>query len=45
MPVRDFDLKFDPPIEGLRGVRFTSLKDQGDQTVFKDIAIAELQVE
>jgi hypothetical protein len=42
---RDFDFKFDPPIEGVRGVRFTSLKDQGDQTVFKDIAIAELQVE
>lgn len=42
---RDFDFKFDPPIEGVRGVRFTSLKDQGDQTVYKDIAIAELQVE
>lgn len=42
---RDFDFKFDPPVEGVRSVRFTSLKDQGDQTVFKDIAIAELQVE
>ena len=42
---RDFDFKFDPPVEGVRSVRFTSLKDQGDQTTFKDIAIAELQVE
>jgi hypothetical protein len=42
---RDFDFKLSPAIEGVRAVRFTSLKDQGDQTVFGDIAIADIQVE
>ena len=42
---RDFDFRFNPPIEGVRSVRFTSLADQGNQTTFGDIAIAEIQVE
>jgi hypothetical protein len=29
----------------VRAVRFTSLADQGDQTVFGDIAIADIQVD
>jgi hypothetical protein len=42
---RDFDFRFDPPIKGVRAVRFTSLADQGDQTVFGDTAIADIQVD
>jgi hypothetical protein len=42
---RDFDFKFNPAVEGVRGVRFTSLKDQGNQTVYGDIAIADIQVD
>jgi hypothetical protein len=42
---RDFDFLFEMPIKGVRAVRFTSLKDQGNQTVYGDIAIAEIQVE
>jgi hypothetical protein len=42
---RDFDFRLDPPVEKVRKVRFTSLADQGNQTVYRDIAIAELQVE
>ncbi len=42
---RDFDFQFEEPIARVRGVRFTSLADQGDQTEFGDIAIAEIQVE
>jgi hypothetical protein len=42
---RDFDFHFSPAIEAVRAVRFTSLADQGNQTVFGDIAIADFQVE
>jgi len=42
---RDFDFRFDPPVKGVRAVRFTSLKDQGNQTVHRDIGIAEVQIE
>jgi hypothetical protein len=42
---RDFDFRFEPAVERVRKVRFSSLADQGNQTVFKDIAIAEMQVE
>jgi hypothetical protein len=42
---RDFDFRFDPAIDKVRKVRFTSLEDQGNQTIYKDIAIAELQIE
>lgn len=43
--LRDFDFQFAPAIRGVRAVRFTSLKDQGDHTVHKDIAIAEFQID
>jgi hypothetical protein len=42
---RDFDYKFDPPLKGVRAIRFTSLKDQGNHTVHKDIGLAEFQVD
>jgi len=42
---RDFDFQFEEPVGSVRGVRFTSLADQGDQTEFGDIAIAQIQVE
>jgi F5/8 type C domain-containing protein len=42
---RDFDYKFNPPLRGVRAIRFTSLRDQGNQTVHKDIGLAEFQVE
>ncbi len=42
---RDFDFRFAPAVEGVRGVRFTSLGDQGGETEFGDIAIAEMQVD
>jgi hypothetical protein len=42
---RDFDFHFSPAIEGVRSVRFTSLADQGNQTQYGDIAIADIQVE
>jgi hypothetical protein len=41
----DFDFVFRKPIRGVRFIRFTSLKDQGDQNPFGDIAIGEFQVE
>jgi hypothetical protein len=42
---RDFDYKFDPPLKGVRSIRFTSLSDQGNHTVHKDIGLAEFQVD
>jgi hypothetical protein len=42
---RDFDFHFSPALEGVRSVRFTSLADQGNQTQYGDIAIADIQVE
>jgi hypothetical protein len=42
---RDFDFKLTPPVEGVRSVRFWSVKDQGNHTAHKDIAIAEFQIE
>jgi hypothetical protein len=42
---RDFDFKFSPPLRGVRAIRFTSLKDQGNHTVHKDIGLAEFQVD
>ena len=42
---RDFDYKFDPPLKGVRAIRFTSLQDQGNFTVHKDIGLAEFQVD
>lgn len=42
---RDFDYHFNPAVAGVSGVRFTSHADQGSDTQFGDIAIAEIQVE
>jgi hypothetical protein len=41
----DFEFKPKKPVEKVRSIRFTSLKDEGDQNDFKDIAIGEIQVE
>ena len=42
---KDFDLKLEKAMEGVRCVRFTSLGDEGDKTPHGDIAVSELQVE
>jgi hypothetical protein len=42
---RDFDYRFDPPLKGVQFIRFTSLRDQGNHTVHKDIGLAEFQVD
>jgi hypothetical protein len=41
----DFDFTLKQSVKGVRKVRFTSLKDQGDKNEFSDIGIAELQIE
>jgi hypothetical protein len=41
----DYDFALDKPVKGVRKLRFTSLRDQGDQTQFEDIGLAELQIE
>lgn len=41
----DFDFTLKQAVKGVRKVRFTSLKDQGDKNEFKDIAIGEIQIE
>lgn len=41
----DLDFKWKVPVAGVRAVRFTSLMDDGDQTHWKDIALAEVLVE
>ena len=42
---KDFDLRLEKPMAGVRCVRFTSLGDEGDRNPYGDIAIAEMQVE
>src|SRR5688572_24051549 len=42
---KDFDLKLEKAMAGVRCVRFTSLGDEGDKTPHGDIAVSELQVE
>jgi hypothetical protein len=42
---RDFDFKPNETVERVRSVRFTSLRDQGDQNPYGDIALAEIQVD
>ncbi len=42
---RDFEFKPKQPVGKVRSVKFTSLKDQGDQNPYDDIAIAEFMVE
>ena len=41
----DVDFPIKAPISRVRAVRFTSLMDDGDQTQFKDIALAEVLVD
>lgn len=41
----DIDFPLAKPVAGVRSVRFTSLKDEGDQNPYDDIALGELQVE
>jgi hypothetical protein len=42
---RDFDFRFERPVESVKIVRFTSLSDEGNKNSYGDVAIAELQVE
>jgi hypothetical protein len=42
---KDFDLKLEKPLAGVRCVRFTSLGDEGDRTPHGDVAVSEMQVE
>ena len=42
---KDFDLKLEKAMAGVRCVRFTSLGDEGDKTPHGDIAVSEVQVE
>ena len=42
---RDFEFKPKQPVGKVRSVKFTSLKDQGDQNPYDDIAIAEFMIE
>jgi len=41
----DFEFKPKKPMAKVRSIKFTSLKDQGDQNPFLDIGIGEIQVE
>ena len=41
----DFEFKPKKPIAKVRTIRFTSLKDEGDQNPFDDIAIGEILIE
>jgi hypothetical protein len=41
----DVDFVLKTPVRGVRTVRFTSLLDEGNQTQFEDIALAEILVE
>jgi putative intracellular protease/amidase len=42
---RDFEFKPEKPVAKVRSVKFVSLKDQGDQNPYDDIAIAEFLIE
>jgi hypothetical protein len=41
----DIDFPLPKKVEGVRSVRFVSVKDEGDQNPYDDIALGELQVE
>ena len=41
----DMEFRFDKPVTGVRTVRITSLRDEGDRNSYEDIAIGEVQVE
>jgi hypothetical protein len=41
----DMDIRPHEPVAGVRQIRFTSLRDEGDQNPYDDIAIGEILVE
>ena len=41
----DIDFPLVKPVAGVRSVRFVSVKDEGDQNPYSDIALGEFQVE
>jgi hypothetical protein len=41
----DIDFPLTKPVSGVRSVRFVSVKDEGDQNPYDDIALGEFQVE
>ena len=41
----DMDVRPKEPVKGVRTIRFTSLKDEGDKNPYDDIAIGEIMVE
>jgi hypothetical protein len=41
----DFEFKPKKPVEKVRSVKFTSVKDEGDQNDFGDVALGEIQIE
>ncbi len=41
----DMDYRFKEPVKGVRTVRLTSLRDEGDQNVYEDVAIGEVLIE
>ncbi len=42
---KDFDFRPKDAVKGVRYIRFTSTKDEGDQNGFDDVALAEIKVE
>jgi hypothetical protein len=42
-----YDFEFTPkkPVDKVRSVKFTSVKDEGDQNDFGDIGLAEILIE
>ena len=41
----DFDFRPETPIRSVRVIRFTSIRDEGDQNIYEDIAVGEIQIE
>src|SRR5262249_34262231 len=41
----DFDFKPKEPVKGVRFIRFTSTKDEGDKNGSNDVALGEIMVE
>jgi hypothetical protein len=41
----DMDVRPRQPVEGVRMIRFTSIRDEGDKNPYDDIAIGEIMVE
>jgi hypothetical protein len=41
----DMDYRFKEPVKGVRTVRLTSLRDEGDQNGYEDVSIGEVLIE